>query len=381
MRDKNPAFQLKKPTNNGLFMPTAPSDISMDGIRKIGEKIYISGDKLRHYRNHEFELYQGGRHRDMVESIKEDGIIKSLIVQPYIDEDGVEYNGIFEILSGHNRFECGKEAGLTEFPCTIEYGLSKNEAHIIVTVTNLFQRGFSDLSHSKRAQVITTYYNSIKQQGRRTDLIKKIEIILNNEDTTFDEERDEDEKNPRDKTHNQTCDPLGHKSIETIGEKYGLSKNSVARYIRLNNLIDELKTLLDSEELAIRAGVSLSYIESERQHTIFTQIERYQIFPSMKQAEQLRKLNTHIPADEVDSDNKFLLGCADILLGRGLYHKETKPKKTINFKLERVTVESYFKEDETEQAIQKTILEALEFYHQHKNNVNGGIYPFMNKNG
>lgn len=52
-----------------------------------------------------------------------------------------------------------------------------------------------------------------------------------------------------------TNTPVGNKSIEITGEKYGLSRNSVARYIRVNDLIDGFKKLLDFEEISIRAGV------------------------------------------------------------------------------------------------------------------------------
>lgn len=344
----NLSFSLKKPQANlGLFLPTDGTPIINESGVGTGESIInISAGKLKHYRNHPFKLYNGERLNDMVESIKTNGVMIPLLVRPLPD-------GEYEILAGHNRLEGAKIVGLTEVPCIIKEGLSEEEAHLIVTESNLIQRSFSDLSHSERAVALAAHYNAIKHQGKRTDLIRQVEALLTGENAPDDLEKSE------------TCTPPGNKSIGITGEKYGLSKNSVARYIRVNSLISEFKELLDSEELSFRAGVTLSYLDEQRQQDILSQTQWHDVVPSMKQAEQLRQLAADTPDD---GDNEtFLSGCADILLGRNAYEKAVKPKKTINFKLERTAVESYFKEDDTEETIQEIVLEALEFYHQHKN--------------
>ena len=332
-----PAFELKTPAKNvGLFMPT---DTALSGM---GENIVIiSADKLVHYGKHPFKLYQGERYWDMVESIKVNGILVPLIVRPLPDD-------FYEILAGHNRFECGKEADLTEMPCIVKAGLSDEEAHLIVTESNLIQRSFTDLSHSERAEALATHYEAIKHQGKRTDLIKQVEALVNGE-------------NPVDSTDNpevETSTPVGNKSIDVTGEKYGLSKNSVARYIRVNSLIPGFKELLDSEELSIRAGVSLSYISEERQQVILEQMQRYDANLSMKQAEALRCLDS----ETKDTSDQFMLGCADILQGREV--KGASIKKTIRLKFDRAEISSYFSDEDTEEVIQETVLEALQFYHQ-----------------
>ena len=48
----------------------------------------IPCDKLHPYHNHKFELYSGERLEDMVASIKENGVLSPIIVQP--DGDGYE---------------------------------------------------------------------------------------------------------------------------------------------------------------------------------------------------------------------------------------------------------------------------------------------------
>ena len=48
----------------------------------------IPCDKLHPYHNHKFELYSGERLEDMIASIKENGVLSPIIVQP--DGDGYE---------------------------------------------------------------------------------------------------------------------------------------------------------------------------------------------------------------------------------------------------------------------------------------------------
>ena len=121
-------------------------DLTPQKVQKVES---IPADELHHYEHHVFRLYEDERKDDMIESIKENGILTPLIVR----EKGDEY----EILAGHNRFECGKAAGLTAFPCIVK-NVDDEEAELIVTVTNLHQRSLSDMSHSQKAKAIKTYY-------------------------------------------------------------------------------------------------------------------------------------------------------------------------------------------------------------------------------
>ena len=46
----------------------------------------IPCDQLKPYHNHKFELYSGERLEDMVASIKENGVLSPIIVQPTLDD-------------------------------------------------------------------------------------------------------------------------------------------------------------------------------------------------------------------------------------------------------------------------------------------------------
>ena len=354
------SFSLKKPTKNSLFVP--PDAILAGNGKSV---ININVDKLKHYHNHPFKLYEGERLADMVESIKANDIMIPLLVRPLPPSDAANSDNSneqqeYEVLAGHNRLESGKLAGLTEVPCIVRDDLTDEEAHLIVTESNLIQRSFSDLSHSERAEALAAHYNAIKHQGKRTDLIRQVEALINGDADMADTP---DTPNV---SASETNTPAGNRSIEVTGEKYGLSRNSVARYIRVNSLIAGFKELLDSEELSLRAGVSLSYISEARQQTILSQMQRYEVSISMKQAEQLKVLNTEINIDSDTDGESFILGVADILIGRITEEKESKPTAVIKFKLDRSAISLYFKEDNTEEEIQETVMAALEFYHQYR---------------
>ena len=106
----------------------------------------IPVDEVKPFRNHPFRLYEGKRLDDMVESIKEHGLLIPVIVQKI--EDG------YEMLSGHNRWNSAKIAGITEIPAIIKENLTEREAYVYVIETNMLQRSFDDLLPSEKAVVL-----------------------------------------------------------------------------------------------------------------------------------------------------------------------------------------------------------------------------------
>ena len=225
--------------------------------------VNLSVESLVPYSEHPFKEYTGKRLEDMVKSVTENGVLVPIIVRSAKTE-----NSKFEILSGHNRVNAAREAGLSEVPAIVRDDLNDDEARLIVTETNLIQRSFADLSHSEKAEVIGMHYSALKQKGRHKDLIKEIEEILSPVETK--------------KT----------KSIRDVSGDYGLNRNTVARYLRINKLIPELKARLDGEnvgdKLSIRTAVSLSYLRESEQKIVDKLLSGLICRINMKKAETLR---------------------------------------------------------------------------------------------
>lgn len=283
---------------------------------------HIPCDMLQPYHNHRFELYTGERLEDMVESIRENGVLSPIIVQP-ID------NG-YEILIGHNRWNASKIAGLTTVPAIIKEGLSEEDAEMYVIESNLMQRGFDNLKISEQAAVIAQRHNEMFSQGKRNDIIRELKILNGEEDST--------------------SRPVGEKldTDDAISEQYGLSSRNVSRLVRINKLINELKVFIDNGSLAIRSGVELSFLSEDTQRIVAEQAEDFKI--DMKIAKQLRSSADENGDIDTASIVRIITGTAEI-----------KPKP-VSVKISNDIYSKYFTSDMKKKEITETIEKALEMY-------------------
>jgi len=289
-------------------------------------------DRFVPFQSHPFKLYEGKRFEDMVQSVKANGIMLPIIVRP-------AGNSTYEVLSGHNRVKAAKEAGLDFIPAIIREGLTEDEAMLVVTETNLLQRSFADLSHSERALALAAHYDVIKKQGRRTDLINYIENMLKAHDLELSE----------------TCAPVGPKlkSTEIVADKYGLSRVNVARYLRINKLIDALKERLDNNEIAVRSGVSLSYLPENQQEIVEDVLYDGNYKLDMNKADSLKSASENKPLTH-DIVEEILKGT-----------KKRKPPVSAGLKLQPKLLAKYFRDDQKKADIEDTIVKALDYYFAH----------------
>ncbi|MGN0416682.1 ParB N-terminal domain-containing protein [Anaerostipes faecalis] len=202
--------------------------------------------------------------RDMVESIREHGVLNQVIVQ--------KTNDGYEMLSGHNRANAAKQAGFAEVPAIVKTDLTESEAYVYVIETNLMQRSFSDLMPSEKAAVMAAQYDKTCCQGKRNDIIRDLELLAGNETKS-------------------TCGHNGHKlkSRDALAMEYGFSSRNVARYLRLNYLIQPFKNLMDENRIALLAAVDVSYLTEEEQQMLWNIVERQGLKVKPVYAEKLRK--------------------------------------------------------------------------------------------
>ncbi len=219
------------------------------------------------FADHPFKLYEGERLDDMVASITNNGVLTPLIVR---EKDDLTY----EILAGHNRANAAKIAGLTQVPVIIKRGITDEEALIYVIETNLIQRSFTDMLPSEQATILALQHSKLFSQGKRNDIILELEKL----------------ENPDEIKVSETSSPVGKKltSLEIGGKDYGLSKNSVARLLRVDKLIQPLKERVDKNEIAIRPAVSISYLPEFEQTALESVLSETSYKVDMKNAEILR---------------------------------------------------------------------------------------------
>lgn len=318
------------------FMAIFGEDYEEDILKKDDQTTQdtLKIEQLVGFKNHPFKLYEGERLDEMVESIKQFGVIVPIVVR--------KKRLKFEVLSGHNRVEACKILGLKEIPAIVKEGLSEEEALLIVTETNTMQRSFTDLPHSERATVIAVRHEAMKKQGVRTDLLEEIERLSKSPNGFGD----------------PTSAPLGRKleSREKVGAEYNLSKNSVSRYLRISKLPDQFKELVDSGQIAIRAGVDLSYLREESLdiiHAIITE-ENFKI--DMNKARNLRGADKKAP---------LTFESAHAIIKGEEKDTEKKPKPP---KYWGKVFTKHFKPEQDESEVMSIIDKALAMYYASINN-------------
>jgi len=278
----------------------------------------------------------------MVRSVKELGVIVPIIVRPNAADD---YS--YEILSGHNRVNAAKIAGLQKVPVIVKTGLSDDEAKLIVTETNLVQRSFADLSHSERAVALKTHMDAISKQGKRTDLIDEINML----------------SNPHEIGENGTSYLLDTKSRsnEKAGAQYGLSSASVARYVRIAHLVESLRKRIDNDEIGLYPAVSLSYLSADEQTALNQLLDNSAYKLDMKKAESLREF----------SESKKLTNEKMEQVLSGELNKKPKPKTAPPLKVAAKLYKKHFNDDTTQSEMLEVIDQALtEYFINHKQEVN-----------
>lgn len=232
-------------------------------------------DKIRAFHDHPFRLYEGERLNDMIESIREHGVLNPVIVR--------RVNGEYEMLSGHNRQNAAEAAGLKEIPAIVKEGITDEEAYIYVIETNLMQRSFADLLPSEKATVLEAHYDKVCCQGKRNDIIRELQILNG-------------------KTPEETCGHNGHKlkSRDRVAEEYGLSSRNAARYLRLNRLIPEFKDLIDTNGIAMLAAVDVSFLTEDEQRTVKEILDNSGMKLRPKVSAELRKHSGELTAEKAE---------------------------------------------------------------------------------
>ena len=305
-KDRKPSasFVPFKPLDS-LFEPT------VQGKPEGGSISQIAIGELFPFKDHPFLPYTEERMQEMVESVKEYGVMSPIIARP-------RKEGGYEIISGHNRVEACERAGIESVPAIIRE-MDDDTAIILMVDSNLRQR--EKLRPSEKAKAYQMKMDALRRQGRRTDLGEQT-------------------------TSRQVVGKLKRETANKVGEAAGDSGRQVQRYIRLNSLIPALQDAVDEGRLAFNPAVEVSYLDEADQEIVQEIMDREEISPSLSQAQKLRKLS----AEEKIDDDKIE---AVMTVEKPMY-------ETITFR--RSTVEKYFPAGTTGKEIERTIIRLLESY-------------------
>ena len=191
-------------------VPPTPRDATRAEKEEI---VYLDLSDLHPFKDHPFGVRDDAEMKSLVESVRNSGVNQPALVRP-------REGGGYEIIAGHRRQMASQLAGYRNMPCIVR-NMTDDEAILAMTDDNLRQR--ETILPSEKAMSLKMQYEAIKHQGARGDSAE-----------------------------------AGKLSLESVGQRNGMSVKTVQRYIWLNDLVPELKQTMDDGKLSFTPAVEIS---------------------------------------------------------------------------------------------------------------------------
>lgn len=280
-------------------------------------------DQIYPFENHPFKVLDDDKMEELVESIKENGVLSPVIVRP--DDEGS-----YEMISGHRRMHAAKLAGITTIPAIIK-PMTNDEATIAMVDSNM-QR--EEILPSERAFALKMKLDAMRRQGSRVDLTCGLDVHKSDG-----------------QSNGATCGHDVHKSVddrksrEEVGRTMGMGGRQVQRYIRLTELIPELLDYVDRRRLPMVLGVEISYFNKDLQKWLYQYI-RENGMVRQAQIDAIKKNNV---------DNLTQYSMIEVL-NAALPQKKRNGKLTLS----KRKLDRFFTADYDTEEREKVILQLLE---------------------
>ena len=279
--------------------------------------IDLPAAEISDFPDHPFKVRMDEEMEQMVESVRERGVLSPVLVRPMPD-------GGYQMVSGHRRKFASELAELPTVPCIVRE-LTDDEAIIIMVDSNL-QR--ERVLPSEKAFAYKMKLDAMRRQAGRPSKNNSATVLQNFE---------------------------GKTSREILAEQSGESHEQIRKYIRLTNLVPELLDMVDNTvlkekgtlQMALRPAVELSYLPENEQNALLEVMESEDCTPSHAQAIKIR-----------DFSEKGKLN-PDVILS---IMQEEKPNQVEQFKMPRNRIDKFFPAGTPAQKIEDTIVKALEMY-------------------
>ncbi len=292
---------------NNIKLNSLDSLFGKDNPNGITE-VLISA--LVDFKDHPFKIVDDEKMADMIESIKEHGVLTPIIVRAKDDN--------YEIISGHRRkFACEK-LNITKIPAIIKE-LNDDEATILMIDSNI-QR--EEILPSERAFAYKMKLEAMKRQAGR----------------------------PKKNSTQVGQNFKGKFSVEILAEETGESRNQIQRFIRLTNLNKNLLEMVDTKKIPFNTAVELSYLKENEQEILYSAINEYGTIPSMKQAARLKNFSKEEKLDKNVID--------------AIMTEETETPIKIN--LTGKSLKKYFPKEYTQKQMEDVIYKLLEDWAKNK---------------
>lgn len=300
---KRNAIEMNLPTTDDLFSTQEERDNEKREYVKA-----IPLDQISDFPNHPFKVRMDEKMMEMIESVREYGVLAPAVVRP-------KEGGTYEMIAGHRRKLASQMADRSEMPCIVR-NLTDEEATIIMVDPNLQRK---EILPSEKAFAYKMKLDAMKRQAGRPS--KNLSPLA--------------------------TDLIGKRLDEILGAQVGESKDQIRRYIRLTELIKPILDMVDDKQIALRPAVELSYLSQDQQEMLLDTMQLQDCTPSHAQAIKLRKF-----AEEGRLNEDVILSIMS----------EEKGNQKEQFRIPRERISKYFSPGASAKQIEDTIIKALELY-------------------
>ena len=199
-----------------------------------------------------FAIRDDASMKELIESISHFGVLNPIEVRPLRDET-------YQIISGARRIYACRKLGIESIPAIL-LELDDDEAIIRMVDSNI-QREY--LLPSERAFAYKARLEAMKRKAGRSEKSGS--------------------DSPKISAH--------FRSDDFVGEKTGISGDTVRNYILLTRLIPELMHLVDERRIGLTPAYQIALLAKEEQLLLLDTIDSEQCTPSLAQAQRMRRLS------------------------------------------------------------------------------------------
>ena len=313
---------MPKKSINDIRVPTYDDLFTNEEQRqeaKLEKIMEVPVEDIQEFKNHPFRVRNDEQMSELVKSISENGILVPVLIRPHPNGHG------YEMISGHRRMNAAMVNGQEKIQAIVRE-LTDDQATIIMVDSNIqrenilpTERGFA---YKMKLDAM------IRQSGRPKDNGSQVGNHLK-----------------------------GKKSIEVLAEEERKSKNQIHRFIRLTELIEPLRDMVDGirsdgKKIAFNPAVELSYLSKENQQLVVKNIEGLDLTPSHAQAIRMKELSRENRLDEN-------------VIYSIMKEEKANQKEKLSFKMEDIN--EYFPKNYTPREKSEVILKLLKGWAKRRN--------------
>ena len=313
---------MPKKSINDIRVPTYDDLFTNEEQRqeaKLEKIMEVPVEHIQEFKNHPFRVRNDEQMSELVKSISENGILVPVLIRPHPNGHG------YEMISGHRRMNAAMVNGQEKIQAIVRE-LTDDQATIIMVDSNIqrenilpTERGFA---YKMKLDAM------IRQSGRPKDNGSQVGNHLK-----------------------------GKKSIEVLAEEERKSKNQIHRFIRLTELIEPLRDMVDGirsdgKKIAFNPAVELSYLSKENQQFVVKNIVELDLTPSHAQAIRMKELSRENRLDEN-------------VIYSIMKEEKANQKEKLSFKMEDIN--EYFPKNYTPREKSEVILKLLKGWAKRRN--------------